>query len=478
MKLKWIPVILIALLISQTILTCAFNLSGSTHAQMTPDVYVGVDLAYGDVTEAKALIDQVGNYTNLIVVGTSKITWNPSALNETFQYAFDRGLYFMGLTPSIPISTYNGSFANRTEWFKYANETWGDHLLGFYQDDEPGGKQIDVDDTQIVRSATSLADASSQYESRINQTLTQTRVQRLNSTGYPLYTSDYALYWFDYKGGYDGLFAEFGWNYTSQLTVALCRGAANVQNKEWGVMITWTYRQPPYIESGTNLFNDMVLAYDNGAKYIIIFDANEGWTAGILQDEHLQAMQQFWQYIQNHPRKTVPLNQRTAYVLPKDYGYGFRGPIDKVWGLWPGDDFSYYLSLSISELLREYGEKLDIIYDDGLEPGLNYGYSQLISWDSYNPTPTTTPTPTPSPAPTSTPTATPTPTDPSTDPPTPTPSSSSSPTIEPTATQKQSGFLGTNLPLEYGYAIVATVVIVGVLAATAIAIRRRKKVQV
>jgi hypothetical protein len=58
------------------------------------------------------------------------------------------------------------------------------------------------------------------------------------------------------------------------------------------------------------------------------------------------------------------------------------------------------------------------------------------------------------------------------------PSPSTSPTLEPISTPKTTGFLGTNLPLEYGYAIVATVVIVGVLAATAIAIRRQKKVLV
>jgi hypothetical protein len=191
------------------------------------------------------------------------------------------------------------------------------------------------------------------------------------------------LYWFDYKAGYDTIFAEFGWNYSRQLNVALCRGAATVQNKDWGVIITWTYNNPPYIESGEELYKDLVLAYDNGAKYIVVYDANEGWTQGILTQEHLDALQQFWDYVQNNSRKTTSTSDRTAYVLPDAYGFGFRGPQDHIWGLWDADALSSNVSLSVASLLSEYGEKLDIIYDDGLQSGSNNGYNQLIYWDSY-----------------------------------------------------------------------------------------------
>ena len=108
-----------------------------------------------------------------------------------------------------------------------------------------------------------------------------------NSTNYPLFTSDYALYWFDYKAGYDVLLAQFGWNYSRQLNVALCRGAATVQNKDWGVIIAWTYTDPPYIESGQELYEDLMLAYENGAKYIVVLDTNKNYTQGILEEEHL-----------------------------------------------------------------------------------------------------------------------------------------------------------------------------------------------
>lgn len=46
----------------------------STAAQTTPEVYVGVDIAYGDVEETKALIDQVSSFTNLIIFGHTGVT--------------------------------------------------------------------------------------------------------------------------------------------------------------------------------------------------------------------------------------------------------------------------------------------------------------------------------------------------------------------------------------------------------------------
>lgn len=45
------------------------------------------------------------------------------------------------------------------------------------------------------------------------------------------FTSDYALYWFDYLAGYDVVFAQFGWKHTTFQDIALIRGAAHLQNK-------------------------------------------------------------------------------------------------------------------------------------------------------------------------------------------------------------------------------------------------------
>ena len=86
--------------------------------------------------------------------------------------------------------------------------------------------------------------------------------------------------------------------------------------------------------SGPELYNDMLFAYENGAKYIIIFDSDENYTQSVLQPEHLDAIKQFWQYAQANPRNDNSDIERSAYVLPKDYGFGFRRPNDRIWGLW------------------------------------------------------------------------------------------------------------------------------------------------
>ncbi|MCW4053831.1 MAG: hypothetical protein NWE84_02775, partial [Candidatus Bathyarchaeota archaeon] len=130
------------------------------------------------------------------------------------------------------------------------------------------------------------------------------------------------------------------------------------------------------------LYNDLVLAYENGAKYITIFDSNEGYTQGILNASHLEALKDFWQYMQDNPRENSVTVDRVAYVLPKDYGYGFRGPNDKIWGLWEADNLTYQMCTTLGYFLEEYGSRLDIIYDDGLTPNNTYMYSKLFFWNS------------------------------------------------------------------------------------------------
>ena len=179
------------------------------------------------------------------------------------------------------------------------------------------------------------------------------------------------------------LFAEFGWNYSRQLNVALCRGAATVQNKNWGAIITWTYDNPPYIESGEELYDDMILAYNNGANYILVFDypyvANS--TYGILKEEHLEALSKFWNYMNHNSPTSDALSDRVAYVLPKDYGYGFRGPNDTIWGFWEADALTSTICTNLYNLIEQYGTKLDIIYDDGIEPSNTSVYDEFIFWN-------------------------------------------------------------------------------------------------
>jgi hypothetical protein len=360
----------------------------NAQAQASPDVFFGVYLAYANhpTATAEELIDEVSGYTNLFVGGSWVMSSMGEWLNETFQYAYDKGMYFIGFPPWG--NGYPGGNTTLIDWFNYAKDTWGSHLLGFLVPtiDEPAGRQLDgtADRYLSVTNAASYADAARQFENNIGsqlKTMRESKTSILNTTVYPLFTCDYALYQFDYNAGFDTVFAEFGWNSSRQLINALCRGAATTQFKDWGVIITWKYAEPLYIESGQELYNDLITAYDNGAKYITIFDSNEDYNQSILQPEHLAAMQQFWQYIQNNPRKTSPIADRVGFVLPQDYGYGFRGPDDKIWGLWSADDLSLNISTVVGTLLNQYGNKLDIIFEDNVQSGNAYRYSKLIYWN-------------------------------------------------------------------------------------------------
>jgi hypothetical protein len=382
MKLKQLGILLISLLIAQVFLNYS-SLINAHAEQKTPDIFIGIDVAYENLTEIKKLIDEVSSYTNLFVIGCTGITHNPAKLDETCQYLYDKGLSFIIYSEWPP----------QTGWLESAKTRWGDRFLGFYAFDEAGGHQLDLQRYRWVWDADNYTDAATQFNNDMDMTLNWFKTNYTSSTNYPLFTSDYALYWFDYKAGYDTLFAEFGWNYSRQLNIALCRGAATAQNKDWGVIIAWTYTDPPYIESGKELYADLTLAYENGAKYIVILNTNEDYTQGILEQEQLNALKQFWQYVQDNPRKSAPISDRVAYVLPKDYGYGFRGPNDKIWGLWEADAFSYNISKNVGTLLEEYGSELDIIYDDGLEPNNTYGYSKLIYWNVSSLPPSPSPEP-------------------------------------------------------------------------------------
>jgi len=147
-------------------------------------------------------------------------------------------------------------------------------------------------------------------------------------------------------------------------------------------MITWTYRHPPYIESADQLYEDMVLAYSNGAKYIVVFNYPKESPYGILTDEHFNALKKFWRYVKSNPRRPEATKRKLAYVLPKDYGWGFRGLWDKVWGLWESDELSEKIWNDVNHLLNVHGYHMDIIYDDPKcwEDAQSL-YKQFIFWN-------------------------------------------------------------------------------------------------
>jgi hypothetical protein len=203
----------------------------------------------------------------------------------------------------------------------------------------------------------------------------------LSSRPFPIFTSDYALYWWDYKLGYDMMLAQLGWNNSVNQEIALVRGAANLQNKSWGTTITWKYMQAPYLPGGDEMYGQMKASYEAGAKYVIIFNYAKDMSApyGTLQDEHFAALERFWSDVVENP-SVGSRGADAALVLPKNFGWGMRNPTDKIWGIWSANATSQQVWSVLQDKLSTYGSKLDIVYDDPAFPVAGK-YSQVFYWD-------------------------------------------------------------------------------------------------
>ncbi|MCL2475789.1 hypothetical protein [Candidatus Bathycorpusculum sp.] len=199
------------------------------------------------------------------------------------------------------------------------------------------------------------------------------RMQFLENVSVPLFTADYALHWWDFRGGYDMVLAELGWNNTIEQEIGLVRGAANLQGKSWGTIITWKYTQRPFLADGQEIFEQMKTSYETGAEYIIVFNYSEDPTnPNTLEDEHYQALERFWTEVVQNPDVTHgSIKAEAALVLPKNFGWGMRNPQDTIWGLWPANDTCQQIWNQVHTQLDKYGLKLDIVYDDPDYPVAN-----------------------------------------------------------------------------------------------------------
>lgn len=196
-------------------------------------------------------------------------------------------------------------------------------------------------------------------------------------------TSDYALYWWDYQGGYDTVFAQLGWNNTVAQEIGLVRGAANLMGKSWGTILTWKYTQPPYLTDGNEMFDQMKASYESGAEYVVIFNYAEDMnnTYGTLKEEHFQALERFWNEVVQNPNVVHGgVKAEAALVLPKNYGWGMRNPNDIIWGLWNTNSTSEQIWTQLQNKLAQYGTRLDIVYED---PGYPVAgrYSNIYYWN-------------------------------------------------------------------------------------------------
>jgi len=202
-----------------------------------------------------------------------------------------------------------------------------------------------------------------------------------NQSDVPLFTADYGLDWFDYKGGYNVVLGELGWNQSTTQNIALVRGAADMQNKNWGTIIDWQYLSPPTLMSGNQMYNAMKQSYESGAQYVVVFNYSPDNNAtGLLQKEQLAAIQKFWKNVVENPRETNNVIAVEAFVLPTDFGGGLRNQNDNIWGLWPGNSTSRQVWSNLQTALGKYGSKLDIVYDDPAYPAAGR-YQHVYYWN-------------------------------------------------------------------------------------------------
>jgi len=363
----------------------------------SPKFFVGVEIGWNaNASQCEAVIDKVKSYTNLIILASPVLAVDAAALNETCDYAFHAGMYIMvyfsmQIVPDT-ISSGNSSGAfngNITEamltnvsyhpflWMIGAEERYGNKFLGVYFHDEPGGGVLD--------SATPVPSGEQANYTALANGFVQDTSQRMNILlpiahyiGVKMFTSDYGLYWFDYKAGYDVVMAQFGWNNSRPLQIALTRGAANVQGKDWGAIVTWTTDGPPYLEGSSQLYQDLVLAYESGAKYAAVYDASKDYLNTTLTQDLYNALKDFWNYVQANPNKQGSLKVDTALALPQDYGFGFRSVNDSVWGVKP-DNMTAQVYADVQRVLSEYGSRLDLVYNDATTNSTTTSkYSKII----------------------------------------------------------------------------------------------------
>ncbi|MCL2643512.1 MAG: hypothetical protein FWD52_08425 [Candidatus Bathyarchaeota archaeon] len=400
----------ISILSTFIILICLLTLAFLSQQQFNNDgssepVYLGISFCGNTTAEAKLLIDKVKDYTNLFVLQSGPVSHNLTATTEICDYATSQGLDII-----VYFGWFDPEHSWRYPWIQNATQRYGEKFLGVYYYDEPGGLQLDYDwetlfinwNSHIKEQGTNadpfyqkLLDSSEGY---LNGTLRDYDIEAqiytqhlqndpdlslLRNSSIQTFVSDYALYWWDYLGGYDVVFAQLGWNnWNNSVTqeIDLIKGAAHLQDKDWGVIATWKYPNAPYLDTGDEIYNQLLLAYRAGAKYLVIFDypSIEGNPYGVLTADHFEALQKLWIDINNPTIKRVT-KPEAVLVLPQNYGWGMRHVDDRIW-LWSADEHSPQIWNITQKLVKQYGINLDIVYDDPQFP-VTGKYNKIYYWN-------------------------------------------------------------------------------------------------
>ncbi|MDG6221898.1 MAG: hypothetical protein IAX21_07035 [Candidatus Bathyarchaeota archaeon] len=370
------------------IVTTGFLVSSVHETSSTPtnaDCLVGVAFCGNTTQEAKLLIDRVKDYTNLFVLQSGPVSENETATTEICDYAVEAGLdlivFFGDLDPQvlqIKEEFLEKNVTWRTSWLAKAKEKYGDKILGIYYYDEPGGKWLDFQSWNIlIERAFNVTDYHEAIVEATYDEVAEAYIRadegdrgyhQIRENSLMLFSSDYVLYWFDYLMGYDVMLAQIGWNHTLAQDIALIRGAATMQNKSWGTIITWKYNNPPYLDSAENIYDQMLTSYKTGAEYIVLFNYPtypETNQFGIMTDNHFETLENFWNNVVTNSEVIHGSEKAEAVlVLPQNYGWGMRSPTDKIWAFLEPIEESDQIWTNLCILLEKYDINLDIIYDD------------------------------------------------------------------------------------------------------------------
>ena len=225
-------------------------------------------------------------------------------------------------------------------------------------------------------------DAAMAYVKMNNALIEEINKAELEQEQVLVFTAEYGLYWWDYKSGYDLVLAELAWNHSDIQEIALVRGAAKLQNKQWGTMITWKYTHPPYLTDGLEMFEQMKMSYEAGAQYVMIFNYSEDpANPNTLQEEHFVALERFWrEVVQNPEVKHGGIKAEVALVLPQNYGWGMRSSQDNIWGIWHTDNTTQEIWDQLQNKIEQYGLKLDIVFEDPKHPVAGK-YPSIYYWN-------------------------------------------------------------------------------------------------
>lgn len=423
-----------AILITLVVLTAVIIVKSGFQSSAAPTAYVGVTYGGNSVAEAKQLIDKVKGYSNLFVLQSGDLQRNFNAVNEIGDYAVAAGLNFLPYfgnyieaTFSVWLDSAKQRWGNHLLGVYYSDELGGkmlddysefedpatgssisktrygdivvekpsgvvihyelngeinlleptqDYPEGVYSTYYPNG-EITVKQPNVAPSTTYQQLESQRPFKDHNEAAARFISRNQEDIGFlknstTVFSSDYALYWFDYQAGYDVMLAQLGWNVSLNQQIVLCRGAAAAQGKDWGVIVTWKYNSPPYLDSGDEVFNQLKTSYEAGAKYFLLFNYYEEGKSnpyGTLKDEHFQALESFWNnVVKNSGVVHGSAKADSVLVLPQNFGGGLRWRTDIVWGVFKPDDTSGEVWDLLQDSLTVHGLKLDVVYEDSAFP--------------------------------------------------------------------------------------------------------------